>query len=41
MRGSWAVMNPISHAIFGLGLGLGAGQLYEKQQDGSWLKVEG
>jgi hypothetical protein len=39
--GPWAIMSPSSHRMQGLGLGLGKGQRYKKQQDGRWLKVEG
>lgn len=37
----WAIMTPEAHAKFGLGLGMGRGQKYEKQPDGRWLKVAG
>jgi hypothetical protein len=37
----WAIMHPMAHADHGRGLGTGRGQLYEKQADGRWLKIEG
>jgi hypothetical protein len=39
--GPWAIMAPASHRMQGMGLGLGRGQRYKKQEDGQWLKVEG
>lgn len=39
--GPWAIMTPASHQTYGVGLGVGKGQMYEKQADGKWLKVEG
>jgi hypothetical protein len=39
--GPWAFMTPSSYRMYGVGLGLGRGQRYEKQDDGKWLKVEG
>jgi len=39
--GSWANMCLLCHSVYGVGLGTGRGQLYEKQADGRWLKVEG
>lgn len=40
--GPWALMTPKSYKRYGIGrLGLGAGQKYEKQTDGRWLKTEG
>jgi hypothetical protein len=40
--GPWALMTPVSWKAIGVGsLGLGRGQMYRKQSDGSWLKVEG
>jgi len=39
--GPWAIMLPETHAEYGKGLGIGRGQLYEKQADGRWLKMEG
>jgi hypothetical protein len=39
--GPWACMHPDSHKIYGVGLGMGRGQLYEKQSDGKWLKIDG
>lgn len=40
-RGPWAVLCPACHTNSGIGLGTGRGQLYHKQPDGRWLKVEG
>jgi len=40
-KGPWATMDEKCHRNFGVGLGTGKGQKYEKQADGSWLKVEG
>lgn len=39
--GPWAIMAPMSHALYGVGLGTGRGQKYEKQSDGRWLKIAG
>lgn len=39
--GPWANMTPKSHKQYGIGLGTGRGQLFEKQPDGRWLKIEG
>ncbi len=39
--GPWAIMTPRSFKMLGVGLGLGRGQKYEKQNGGVWLKVEG
>lgn len=40
--GSWAIMNPDSWEIHGAGVtGIGLAQLYVKQEDGRWLKIEG
>lgn len=42
VKGPWACMDLECHSIYGVGLGLGRGQFYEKQLDGRrWLKVEG
>lgn len=41
MTGQWAIMAPATHVFRGMGLGTGKGQLYRKQDDGRWLKVEG
>lgn len=40
LRG-WAILHPITHTEYGRGLGMGRGQLYEKQADGRWLKIDG
>ena len=39
--GPWALMVPVSFRLKGVGLGEGRGQLYKKQEDGKWLKIEG
>jgi hypothetical protein len=42
MSGKWAIMNPHTWRLHGVGkLGTGYGQRYKKQADGKWLKVEG
>ena len=41
IMGPWATMAPASFAEFGVGLGVGRGQKYERQPDGRWLKTEG
>lgn len=40
-NGKWAIMSERSFTKFGIGLGTGKGQLYEKQVDGRWLKTGG
>lgn len=40
-NGAWAIMVPEAHSAIGTGLGTGLGQLYEKQEDGRWLRIEG
>jgi len=40
-QGPWAFMTPASHRAYGVGLGLGRGQRYKKQNDNRWIKVEG
>ncbi len=40
-KGPWALMAyPHTHSALGIGLGTGRGQLYEKQEDGRWLKIQ-
>jgi hypothetical protein len=39
--GPWATMCQPCHKSFGIGLGTGKGQMYERQEDGRFLKVEG
>lgn len=42
VHGPWALMTPKSFRLHGIGrLGTGAGQRYEKQADGRFLKVDG
>lgn len=40
-QGPWATMSLESFKKYGVGLGLGRGQLYQKQPDGKWKKIEG
>jgi hypothetical protein len=40
-HGSWACMCLACHQGYGVGLGTGNGQVFTKQDDGQWLKVEG
>jgi hypothetical protein len=42
--GPWGLMTPLSYSMFGRypdQLGTGIGQKYEKQSNGTWMKVEG
>ena len=39
--GPWGFMTPESYNIYGIGLGIGYGQKYVKQENGKWLQVEG
>lgn len=39
--GPWGFMNPETFKFYGVGVGSGRGQRYEKQLDGKWLKTEG
>lgn len=41
VMGPWALMTPAAHRKYGVGLGTGKGQRYEKQADGKWLKTDG
>ena len=38
---SWAIMCPLCFEAYGVGLGTGNGQEYQRQDDGRWLKVGG
>ena len=38
--GPWAIMCQTCFSAFGVGLGTGRGQRYEKQKDNRWLKVK-
>ena len=38
IHGPWAVMCPSCFEKYGIGLGLGKGQLYEKNKDGEFVK---
>ena len=38
--GSWAVMCPKCHEIYGVGLGTGKGQKYVRDEVGDFVKVE-
>jgi hypothetical protein len=40
-HGSWANMHPTTFRRLGGRIGPGNGQLYAKQPDGRWLKIEG
>lgn len=39
--GPWATMSQISFDVYGVGLGLGVGQQYERQANGELHKVGG
>jgi hypothetical protein len=39
--GSWANMCRACHSAYGLGVGTGKGQRFQKQPDGRWLKTGG
>jgi hypothetical protein len=39
--GPWSNMCLPCHNQYGIGLGTGHGQKYQKQNDGTWLKVGG
>jgi hypothetical protein len=40
--GRWAILCPNCHKKFGVGLGVGRGQLYERREtDGVWIKTQG
>ena len=39
--GPWALMTPRSHEEHGVGLGLGQGQLYVREEDGIYYKAAG
>jgi hypothetical protein len=42
MAGPWAIMTPSTWRMYGVGrFGTGYGQMYMKQDDGKWMKVEG
>lgn len=41
MNGPWANMDLRCLRTHGRGLGRGRGQMYRRQEDGRWLKVEG
>ena len=40
VNGSWAVMCPKCHKIYGVGLGTGKGQKYVRDEVGDFVKVE-
>jgi len=40
IQGPWANMCPKCHLTYGIGIGLGRGQRYEKEGD-RWVKTEG
>ena len=37
----WGKVCEACHAAYGCGTGIGKGQKYQKQKDGTWLKIEG
>lgn len=39
--GAWASMHPDTHATLGNGFGIGRGQLFERQPNGTWLCMKG
>lgn len=41
LQGPWMILCLRCHAIHGRGFGPQRGQLYERQPDGQWLKVDG
>lgn len=41
IRGPWGYMCLKCHREHGVGLGLGKGQLYERQADGNFVKTQG
>jgi hypothetical protein len=41
LRGPWGNLCLLCHCQYGIGLGTGRGQKYERQPDGSWQKVGG
>ena len=41
INGWWAEMCAVCHLRYGVGLGTGQGQRFQRQDDGTWLKVEG
>jgi hypothetical protein len=40
-NGQWGLIDLKCHAAHGVGVGKGKGQVYERQPDGRWLKIEG
>lgn len=40
-RKGWANLHPTCHERIGVGLGVGKGQRYEKQDNGRWMKTGG
>lgn len=40
-QGPWAIMDLNCARVHGTGLGLGKGQMFQRQEDGSWKKVDG
>jgi hypothetical protein len=39
--GPWGILHPDTFASYGYTPAPGVGQLYEKQPDGRWMKIEG
>lgn len=38
--GPWGFMCPTCHALHGEGIGTGKGQMYQRQADDRWLKID-
>lgn len=38
-NGSWGLLCPSCHELYGIGLGIGRGQRYGKLSDGRWIKT--
>ncbi len=41
VAGPWAKMCPLCALDFGVGVGTGKGQVYQRQANGAWKKVRG
>lgn len=39
--GPWGLMTPKTFTRYGLGFGVGRGQMYIKQSDGRWMQDDG
>lgn len=40
-QGRWGSLDLKCHRVHGVGIGAGKGQVFRKQDDGRWLKIEG